>query len=102
MTDANQQQDMELLRRIKNNDEAAREELVAKHTPMVKCLVRNSYGKLLDHEDLTQEGLIGLLGAIDEYDGETHNIKFSSFAYCVSSGRSTTALGSPETARTGR
>lgn len=72
------------------------------YTPMVKCLVRNSYGKLLDHEDLTQEGLIGLLGAIDEYDGETHNIKFSSFAYCVSSGRSTTALGSPETARTGR
>jgi RNA polymerase sporulation-specific sigma factor len=84
MTDANQQQDMELLRRIKNNDEAAREELVAKYTPMVKCLVRNSYGKLLDHEDLTQEGLIGLLGAIDEYDGETHNIKFSSFAYlCI-------------------
>jgi RNA polymerase sporulation-specific sigma factor len=84
MTDANQEQDMQLIRRVRQNDELAREELIAKYTPMVKCLVRNSYGKLLDHEDLTQEGLIGLLGAIEEYDGENHNIKFSSFAYlCI-------------------
>jgi RNA polymerase sporulation-specific sigma factor len=84
MTDANQEQDMELIRRVRDNDEAAREELISKYTPMVKCLVRSSYGKLLDHEDLTQEGLIGLLGAIEEYDGENHDIKFSSFAYlCI-------------------
>ena len=55
MTDANQEQDMELIRASRDNDEAAREELISSYTPMVKCLVRSSYGKLLDHEDLTQK-----------------------------------------------
>lgn len=84
MSDTNHQQDLELIRRARQNDEEAKEQLIAKYTPMVKCLVRSSYGRYLDYEDLIQEGLIGLLGAIEEYDGENHNIKFSSFAYlCI-------------------
>jgi RNA polymerase sporulation-specific sigma factor len=51
---------------------------------MVKYIIRNYYSSFLDFEDLMQEGLIGLLSAIDEYRPEEYDVKFSSFAYlCI-------------------
>src|SRR5690625_3879933 len=82
--DANQALDLALAPRVRGGDAAAREELVKKYIPMVKHIVRNHYASFLDFDDLTQEGLIGLLGAIDEYRPDKFDVKFSSFAYiCI-------------------
>jgi RNA polymerase sporulation-specific sigma factor len=80
----NQAVDMELIQRVRSGDESARDSLVLKYIPMVKYIIRNYYSSFLDFEDLVQEGLIGLLSAIDEYKPEEYDVKFSSFAYlCI-------------------
>lgn len=84
MSPENQQQDMELLRRCRKGEPEAKEELIRKYTPMVRYIAGNYYVRSLDLDDILQEGLIGLLGAIDEYNGVQHEVKFSSFAYlCI-------------------
>jgi len=80
----NQAVDLELIRRVRAGEEGARESLVLKYIPMVKYIIRNYYSSFLDFEDLVQEGLIGLLSAIEEYKPERYDVKFSSFAYlCI-------------------
>ncbi|MFO7310499.1 MAG: sigma-70 family RNA polymerase sigma factor [Bacillota bacterium] len=80
----NQLQDLALLARIREGDGAAKEALVQKYIPMVKHIVRHHYSSFLEFEDLMQEGLIGLLGAIEEYRPHEFDVKFSSFAYlCI-------------------
>ena len=84
MEKSNQSVDLELIRRIRANEEEAREDLVTKYVPMVKYIIRNYYSSFLDYEDLLQEGLIGLLNAIEEYKPEEYDVKFSTFAYiCI-------------------
>jgi RNA polymerase sporulation-specific sigma factor len=81
---SNQSVDLELIRRIRANEDEAREDLVTKYVPMVKYIIRNYYSSFLDYEDLLQEGLIGLLNAIEEYKPEEYDVKFSTFAYiCI-------------------
>lgn len=83
MTD-NQSIDLELIGRIRNGDEEARNSLTVKYVPMVKYIIRNYYSAFLDFEDLLQEGLIGLLSAMEEYKPDEYDVKFSSFAYiCI-------------------
>ena len=51
---------------------------------MVHRIVRNQGGRWSDYEDLCQEGIIGLLKAIGEYNPERYAVKFSTFAYiCI-------------------
>ncbi|MDI6870324.1 MAG: sigma-70 family RNA polymerase sigma factor [Bacillota bacterium] len=84
MTEENQKRDLYLVQRARLGDRLAQEELVRKYTPLVRHIVRNYYARFLEFDDLMQEGLIGLLHAIREYDGERYAVKFSSFAYiCV-------------------
>ena len=84
MDGSNQAVDLELIKRVRAGDGGARETLVRKYIPMVKYIIRNYYSSFLDFEDLMQEGLIGLLSAIDEYRPEEYDVKFSSFAYlCI-------------------
>ncbi|NMB44896.1 MAG: sigma-70 family RNA polymerase sigma factor [Firmicutes bacterium] len=83
MAGRNQELDLELLQLVREGNAEAREKLVQKYVPMVKHIVRNHYASFLEFEDLMQEGLIGLLSAIDEYNPEKR-VKFSSFAYlCI-------------------
>lgn len=80
----NQLRDLALIRRIRRGESAAKEELVTKYLPMVKHIVKRHYASFLEFDDLMQEGLIGLLAAIDEYRPDAYNVKFSSFAYmCI-------------------
>src|SRR5690554_1260344 len=80
----NQSIDLQLIRRLREGDEEARDSLVVKYIPMVKYIIRNYYSSFLDYEDLLQEGLIGLLNAIEEYKPEEYDVKFSTFAYiCI-------------------
>ncbi|MBO8141888.1 MAG: sigma-70 family RNA polymerase sigma factor [Firmicutes bacterium] len=82
--DPNQRRDLAFLARIRAGDAAAKEELVEKYIPLVKHIVRHHYASFLEFEDLMQEGLIGLLGAIEEYRPDAFDVKFSSFAYiCI-------------------
>ncbi|NLV91237.1 MAG: sigma-70 family RNA polymerase sigma factor [Firmicutes bacterium] len=83
MKDLNQELDLQILERIRAGDAAAKEEMIHKYTPLVKHIVSNYYASFLDFDDLMQEGTIGLLSAIDEYQSK-YNVKFSSFAYiCI-------------------
>ena len=80
----NQTIDLELITSLRSGDEEARDSLVVKYIPMVKYIIRNYYSTFLDFEDLLQEGLIGLLSAIEEYKPDEYDVKFSSFAYiCI-------------------
>lgn len=80
----NQLVDMVLLKKVWSGDEAAKEELVRKYLPMVHGLARRQVGEWVDYEDLCQEGAIGLLRAINEYDPGRYAVKFSTFAYiCI-------------------
>lgn len=85
MAVTNQEYDLGLLMRVREGmDNRAKEELVMKYLPMVKHIVRNQLTSCLEFDDLAQEGLIGLLRAIDEYDDGKYEIKFSTFAYiCI-------------------
>ncbi len=80
----NQSIDLELIERLRRGDEEARNSLIVKYIPMVKYIIRNYYSSFLDFEDLLQEGLIGLLSAMEEYKPDEYDVKFSSFAYiCI-------------------
>lgn len=80
----NQNRDLSLICQARLGDAMAQEELVKKYTPMVRYIARNYYAHCLEQEDLVQEGMIGLLQAIKEYNWERFQIKFSSFAYiCI-------------------
>lgn len=84
MSGKNQERDLELIKQIRSGDSAAMERLIAKYTPLVRYIVRNYYAKFFEFDDLMQEGMIGLMNAVNEYDNSRYNIKFSSFAYiCI-------------------
>ena len=79
-----QARDLKLIERVRQGDQSAKDDLVEKYLPMVKHIVRKYYASFLEFDDLMQEGIIGLLAAIDEYKPERFNVKFSSFAYmCI-------------------
>jgi RNA polymerase sporulation-specific sigma factor len=81
----NQEKDMFLIERIRSyNDPVAKEELVKKYLPMIRHILKNQNVVGIDYEDYLQEGAIGLLKAIEEYDSVHYSIKFSTFAYiCI-------------------
>ncbi|MGE5606819.1 MAG: sigma-70 family RNA polymerase sigma factor [Bacteroidota bacterium] len=81
----NQEKDLELIRKIRTNcDMASRDELVLKYLPMVRHIVKSYHPSRSDFDDFSQEGAIGLLKAIEEYNPERFQVKFSTFAYlCI-------------------
>ncbi|HXL04409.1 MAG: sigma-70 family RNA polymerase sigma factor [Firmicutes bacterium] len=86
MSATNQDLDLELLWRARQGQEPAKDDLVRKYLPMVRHIVQTTAVGVpgLEFEDLTQEGLFGLVEAIRQYDVERPGVKFSSFAYlCI-------------------
>ncbi len=65
--------------RIKNNDEKAKEYVILHNQKLVVSIARKYIGRGLSLEDLIQEGIIGLITAIDRFD-ITRNQKFSTYA----------------------
>ena len=62
-------EDRELLRRYhEDGDEAAREQLVQRHLPLVRSLARRYANRGEPLEDIEQVGAIGLLKAIDRFE----------------------------------
>ena len=70
----------DLAARIKAGDQVAREVLIVANLRLVANIARRyySYGATLD--DLIQEGSRGLIYAVERYDPETHNTRFSTYA----------------------
>jgi len=81
---SNHELDRLLLHKIKKTqDSQAQNDLIRKYIPMVKHIVKHYRCYYVEYEDLVQEGLIGLLKAINEFNVD-YNIKFSTFAYlCI-------------------
>jgi RNA polymerase sigma-B factor len=65
------EEDRALLRRLhEQGDVRAREELVARHLPLVRALARRYAGRGEPLEDIEQVGAIGLIKAIDRFELE--------------------------------
>jgi RNA polymerase primary sigma factor len=69
----------ELCRRAQTGDSSAREELIDVLLPLVSALARRYRTEGLDQTDLVQEGIVGLLRAIDRYDTE-RGVPFAAYA----------------------
>ena len=70
------------LRRAREGDRQAREELVEENLALVRYLVKRFAGRGADSEDLFQYGCMGLLKAIDRFDPE-YSVQFSTYAVPV-------------------
>lgn len=68
-----------LLKRVKNGDESARDELINGNLRLVLSVIQRFTGRGENLDDLFQVGCIGLIKSIDNFD-ITQNVRFSTYA----------------------
>ncbi len=68
-----------LLEEIKSGSSTAMNELISKYRPTVESIAMKYINSPLEKEDLVQEGLIGLLAAINSFSNDK-GAKFSTYA----------------------
>ncbi len=75
----NAERTRQLLQRSRNGDRYAREELIEGNLRLVLSVLQrfNPRGESMD--DLFQVGCIGLIKAIDNFDAEQHDVRFSTY-----------------------
>lgn len=73
------QEERELAERVATGDPYARDHMVKANLRLVVNLARGYLGKGLSLEDLIEEGNLGLMRAVEGYDG-TRDIRFSTYA----------------------
>lgn len=71
--------DAELLQEIKSNEIGATNELIEKYKSTVEAIAMKYINSPLEKDDLVQEGMIGLLAAINSYNNEK-GAKFVTYA----------------------
>jgi len=69
----------QLMQRVKEGDELARDEFVIANLRLVLSVVQRFYGKKDKADDMFQVGCVGLMKAIDNFDTSL-NVKFSTYA----------------------
>ena len=69
-----------LFARIKNGDEKAREEYIKWNLRLVLSVIKRFSGSNENVDDLFQIGCIGLIKALDNFDPDGHDVKFSTYA----------------------
>ncbi len=69
----------ELLKRVKDGDMKAREELIDGNLKLVLSVVRKFMSRAENPDDIFQVGCIGLIKAVDNFD-ITLGVKFSTYA----------------------
>lgn len=69
---------MELLRRVKNGDMEARDELIKGNLRLVLSVIQRFTNRGENADDLFQVGCIGLIKAIDHFD-INHGVRFSTY-----------------------
>ena len=70
---------MALLRRCREGDKSAREQLICGNLRLVLSVIQRFLGRGENVDDLFQVGCIGLIKALDNFD-TTLNVKFSTYA----------------------
>ena len=73
------QEEIDLSKRAKKGDKAARERLIEKNLRLVVSIAKKSRGRGLPLEDLIQEGNIGLIKAVGKFDSD-RGFRFSTYA----------------------
>src|SRR5215212_7172345 len=73
------QEEIDLSKRAKKGDEAARNRLIEKNLRLVVSIAKKSRGHGLPFEDLIQEGNIGLMKAVEKFDSD-RGFRFSTYA----------------------
>ena len=68
-----------LLKRVKNGDKTARDELINGNLRLVLSVIQRFTGRGENLDDLFQVGCIGLIKSIDNFD-ITQNVRFSTYA----------------------
>ncbi|TDT72290.1 RNA polymerase primary sigma factor [Hypnocyclicus thermotrophus] len=72
--------EIELFNKYKNGDYSAKEDIIKHSLNMVLKIAHNNKKYGLDLEDLVQEGIIGVMHAIEKFDIKK-NIRFSTYVY---------------------
>ena len=67
-----------LLKKIKQGDKNAREELINGNLRLVLSVIKRFWGRGENPDDLFQVGCVGLIKAIDNFD-PSHEVKFSTY-----------------------
>jgi RNA polymerase primary sigma factor len=75
----NHQEEIDLSKRAKQGDRAARNRLIEKNLRLVASIAKKSRGRGLSFEDLIQEGNIGLMKAVGKFDPD-RGFRFSTYA----------------------
>ena len=75
----NHQEEIDLSKRAKKGDKAARKRLIEKNLKLVVSIAKKSRGHGLPFEDLIQEGNIGLIRAVEKFDPD-RGFRFSTYA----------------------
>src|SRR5215216_5563618 len=75
----NHQEEIDLSKRAKKGDKAARKRLIEKNLSLVVSIAKKSRGRGLPFEDLIQEGNIGLMKAVEKFDPD-RGFRFSTYA----------------------
>lgn len=70
---------LELIKRSREGDKAARDRVVSENVGLVWSIVRRFANRGYEMEDLFQIGSIGLIKAIDKFDS-SYDVKFSTYA----------------------
>src|SRR5215208_2231110 len=73
------QEEIDLSKRVKKGDRAARNRLIEKNLRLVVSIAKKSRGRGLPFEDLIQEGNIGLMTAVGKFDSD-RGFRFSTYA----------------------
>jgi RNA polymerase primary sigma factor len=73
------QEEIDLSKRAKKGDKAARKRLIEKNLKLVVSIAKKSRGRGLPFEDLIQEGNIGLMKAVEKFDSD-RGFRFSTYA----------------------
>jgi RNA polymerase primary sigma factor len=73
------QEEIDLSKRAKKGDKAARKRLIEKNLRLVVSIAKKSRGRGLSFEDLIQEGNIGLMKAVGKFDPD-RGFRFSTYA----------------------
>jgi RNA polymerase primary sigma factor len=73
------QEEIDLSRRTKKGDRAARKRLIERNLRLVVSIAKKARGRGLPFEDLIQEGSIGLMKAVGKFDPD-RGYRFSTYA----------------------
>jgi RNA polymerase primary sigma factor len=73
------QQEVELAKRIEKGDKAAKDQMINSNLRLVVSIAKRYHGQSLTLLDLIQEGIIGLIRAVEKFDWR-RGFKFSTYA----------------------